>query len=206
MVLYGRNLSPFVRRVAIWLGLQGRGFEQRALAALDPANAEAIRAVNPVLRVPVLVPEDGVPLVECFAICDWLDETAPDHALTPAGGPERRLCLARIALASAAADKAVALEYEKNRRPTALRWDDWLGRLGEQVAGGLGAIEAGLPDAGFSGPGDARPDGGDVAAVCLHDFVAATNPWLLEPGYPKLAALVERANGLAPFAGTRPEA
>ena len=47
MILYGRNLSPFRRRVAIWCALQGRQLERRELmvAGLD---FEAITATKPV--------------------------------------------------------------------------------------------------------------------------------------------------------------
>ena len=31
MILYGRDLSPFVRRIAIWCALQGREVERRPI-------------------------------------------------------------------------------------------------------------------------------------------------------------------------------
>ncbi len=205
VILYGRDLSPYARRVAIWARLQGRALERRALAATDPRDAEAIRAVHPGLRVPVLELEDGTRLIESFAICDWLDETAPEgRRLVPASGPARRDGLQRIALAHATTEKIVALVYERNRRPEALHWPEWQERLAGQVRGGFAALEAAAPAAGFFG--GAAPDGSDIATVCALQMAEATNPWLLEPGSPRLAALAERAMALPAFAETDPRA
>ena len=67
MILYGRTISPFVRRVAIWCAMQGRDVELKPLAATEPQDMEAIRAVHPGRRVPVLQTEDGALLIETFA-------------------------------------------------------------------------------------------------------------------------------------------
>jgi glutathione S-transferase len=202
MILYGRDLSPFVRRVAIWCALQGREVERRQLAALDPEASAEIERVHPGTRVPALVLDDGEVLIDSFAICDWLDETAPGRRLIPAEGAARRACLKRIALAHATSEKLVAMVYEKNRRPAELHWPDWQERLTGQVRGGLAALEAMAPEAGFFG--GAEPDGSDVTAICTLHFAEATNPWLLDPGYPRLVALADRAMSIPAFAETRP--
>jgi glutathione S-transferase len=204
MILYGRDLSPFARRVAIWCALQGRVPERRKIA-IAGADFDEIRAHNPVVRVPILILDDGTHLIETFAICDWLEETAPEgRRLVPERGLARRDCLQRIALANSVAEKAVAMVYEKNRRPEALHWADWQERLAGQIRGGLAAMEASAPAEGFHG--GAAPDGSDIAAVCAVQFVEATNPWLLEPGYPRLAALVGRAMAIPAVAETVPAA
>jgi len=52
MRLVGRDLSPYVRRVAIWCALQGRPVERMALAAMEPAAQDELRGYNPLRRVP----------------------------------------------------------------------------------------------------------------------------------------------------------
>jgi len=202
MILYGRDLSPYVRRVAIWCALQGREIERRPLAATDPEESKEIAKVHPGTRVPALVLDDGTVLVDSWAICDWLDEEAGDRRLVPASGLARRECLRRIGLATATAEKAVAMVYEKNRRPEALHWADWQARVAGQVRGALGALEAIAPTDGFFG--GAAPDGSDIATVCAYQFVEATNPWLLDPGFPRLAALAGRAMEIDAVVQTRP--
>jgi glutathione S-transferase len=210
MILYGRDLSPFVRRISIWCALQGRAVERRPITVMGEDFAK-LKAMNPVARVPVLELDDGTRLIDSYAIGDWLDETAPNGVrLVPAGGVPRREALQRLAVAAGVADKAVALVYERNRRPEELHWKDWQGRVVDQVRSGLGALDAAVPEAGWSGGGApdsgpaAGPDAGDVSAVCAYQFLAATTPWVLEPGYPRLAGFVERAMQLPAVAATKP--
>jgi glutathione S-transferase len=198
MILYGRWLSPFVRRVGVWMNLQGRACEHKPFSVLD--DAAAVAALSPVARVPVLATDDNRRLIEAWAICDWLDETS-DRPLIPRSGLARRDAMQRLALASAGTDKAVTLVYEKNRRDPALHAPQVIAKVTDQARRVLVALDEAAPADGFFG--GAAPDGSDVGAVCLFDFAAATNPDLVE-GLPALAALVARANAMPAFADTRP--
>jgi len=202
MILYGRDLSPFTRRVAIWCALQGRHVERREISVVGP-DFDEIKAHNPVVRVPVLILDDGTHLIESFAICDYLDETAPNGTrLVPDSGAARMECLRRLAVAQATSEKAVAMVYERNRRPEELHWRDWQQRVAGQVQGGLAELDQVVPGEGWSG--EEGPDGGDIAAILAYQFVETTNPWLLEPGYPRLAALVARGMEIEAIAATKP--
>lgn len=203
-ILYGRDLSPFARRVAIWAALQGLALERRPLMVNGP-DFETLKTVNPMGRVPILVPEDGEPMIETAAILDWMEEqAAPDARLIPAAGKARRDVMQAMAYAHSTVEKGVALVYEKNRRPEEFQWAEWRTRLEGQIAGGLDVLEARAPEAGFHG--GARPDGADVCFAIARDFIRATNPHLLEPGYPKLNALADRCNALPAFGASNPAA
>ena len=203
MILYGRLLSPFVRRVAIQAALQNHRIERRDLLVNGP-DFEKLRAMNAVGRVPVLTLDDGTTLIETWAICDWLDETAPNgRRLVRASGVQRRDALQRLAIASGTAEKAVALVYERNRRPEEYHWMDWQQRLVAQIQGGLGALDDSVPDQGWFG-GD-EMDISDIAAAIACDFVHLTNPWALSDGYSRLKAFAQRANEAPEVAATRPE-
>jgi glutathione S-transferase len=204
MILYGRNLSPYVRRVAIWCALQGRDIERRELMVSGP-DFDEIKAHNPVARVPILILNDGTHLIETFAICDYLDETAPNGTrLIPDSGAARMECLRRLAVANSTAEKAVAMVYEKNRRPEEFHWPDWQDRVAGQTQGGLAELDKVVPAEGWSGANG--PDGGDIAAIIVYQFVENMNPWLLEPGYPRLAALATRGMEIEAIAATKPPA
>lgn len=199
MILYGRNLSPFARRVAIWCALQGREIERSEITVMGK-DFEELKRHNPVGRVPILTLDDGTELIETFAICDWLDETMPEKRLIPVAGIARRAVLQKIALANSVAEKGVAMVYERNRRPEGKHWMDWQQRLVGQIQNGLAAIEAAL--SGVTWPD--TPDGGDVATVIAYQFVEVSNPWILEPGYPRLKDFAEAAMANPAIAATKP--
>jgi len=203
LVLYGRNMSPFARRLAIVCALQGREVERDKIL-VQGEDFERLKGVNPVGRVPALTLEDGETLIETFAIFDWLEETAPEGLkMLPPSGAARRTMLQQLAYANSVAEKGVALVYDKNRRPEEKHWPDWIARLEGQITGGLETIETHAPAEGWLG-GD-RPMVADIAFVIAWDFISATNPHLLAPGYPKLKGLAERAKTLPAFAETMPE-
>jgi glutathione S-transferase len=203
MILYGRDLSPFARRIAMWCRLQGRVVERRAIQTAGP-DFDQLLALNPVGRVPVLELDDGTQLIETYAICDWLDETSPNGVrLLPPGGLPRRDALQRLAHATGAAEKAVALVYDRNRRPEQFHWPEWQQRLVAQIRGSLAACERWAPESGWSGADG--PDAGDIAAAIAYQFIELTNPWVLEQPCPRLAALLERAGEIPGFAETVPE-
>lgn len=203
MILYGRLLSPFVRRVAVQAALQGHALDRRDILVQGP-DFERLREMNPIGRVPVVVLDDDTMLVETWAICDWLDETAPNgRRLLPTGGVERRDALQRLSIAAGTAEKAVSLVYERNRRPEEFHWMDWQQRLVAQIQGGLRAMDAAVPDTGWLG--GSEMDITDIATAIALDFVQITNPWVLSGGFDRLKAFADRANEVPEMGATRPE-
>ncbi len=201
MILIGRNLSPFVRRVAASLNLLGLPFEQRPLSTVD--HKPEIMGFNPLGRVPALVLDDGTVLVDSTAILDALDETAgPGHALVPAAGPQRRAVLQALALGTGATEKAVAAFTERDRRPGGLSWPEQVDRLSAQAAGGLGALEslAAASDAWLCG---GRLTQADITAAVALDFCDLVLPGLTAGRFPALAALRDRANAIPAIGETR---
>jgi glutathione S-transferase len=197
MMLIGQYDSPFVRRVAIALRLYGMAFEHAPWSTFG--DAERIAAYNPLIRVPTLVFDDGVALMDSAAILDVLDEmVGPDRALIAVRGPDRREALRLMALAAGAADKGVALLYERALRPEA--FDLWVDRCRSQVSGALTALEAAR--AGRATPwlfGDAIGHADIITATMLR-FVgeALTGVFDLE-AWPALAAHAARCEALPVF-------
>ncbi|WP_304170185.1 glutathione S-transferase family protein [Phenylobacterium aquaticum] len=139
MMLIGQYDSPFVRRVAIALRLYAIPYEHKPWSTFG--DAATIAAYNPLIRVPTLVFDDGVALMDSFAILETLDErVGPERAMIAASGPDRREAFRLIALAAGAADKAVSLLYERALRGEALEM--WVDRCRTQVCGALDALES----------------------------------------------------------------
>jgi len=113
-LLYGKFLSPYVRRVGVSLNILGIAFERSIISAIDDESKR--EAVNPVGRVPALRLESGEILVDSAAILDHYDElVGPNLALIPAAGDSRRTALQLLAVATGAIDRSMAANAERRR-------------------------------------------------------------------------------------------
>jgi glutathione S-transferase len=140
MKLIGRYNSPYVRRVGVTLRVLGHPFEYLPLSPFSQATQ--FREYAAIGRMPVLVLDDSETLIESAAILDYLDELAgPGRTLLPSSGPARRTDLKILACATAACDKAIAINYER-RRPAERVFDDWINRCRLQLDAALKELDA----------------------------------------------------------------
>jgi glutathione S-transferase len=202
MILVGQYDSPFVRRVAVSLHVLGLPFERSGLSVFS--DADAMREINPLGRVPTLVLADGEALVDSAAILDHLDElVGPARALLPEKGPERRHALQLTALATGAIDKAGAIAYERLLRPADRVHQPWIERNKVQLETALCELEALVPTRGWlSGDRLMQPDI-TVATALGYIRFRATEIGPLPPT-PNLQRLSRDAEGLETFAACRP--
>ena len=201
MILVGQYDSPFVRRVAITLQLYSMPFKRNPISVFGDA-AEMAR-INPLVRIPSLVLDDGEVLVESGAILDYLDERAgPSRALTPRSGPERRHMLQVMAVATGTIDKVGAIIYERHFHPGPKLNQDWVERLKGQAAGGLRWLEDRLTGDWFF---DNELSQADIAAAVLVGYLHLRLQEILAEGaYPRLEALSRRCEALPAFVAARP--
>jgi glutathione S-transferase len=198
MILIGQYDSPFVRRVAIALRRYDLAYEHRPWSVWG--DADRIAEFNPLRRVPVLVMDDGVPLVESAAILDALDDLAPpEHALLPRSGPQRREGLRVCSLATGIGDKAVVLLYEHVLRTEERRSGVWVDRCRAQIRDTLALLESDRrqrPGKFWLGDHLTHPD---VAVACVLRFLAEAHPSLSLSDCPALAAHADRCEALPEF-------
>jgi len=203
MILVGQFDSPLVRRVAISLHLLDLEFRRNPISVFG--DADAMRAINPLGRIPSLVLDDGEVLIDSAAILDHLDERAgPARALLPAGGAPRRAALRIVALATGAIDKAGAIVYERTLRPPDKQHLPWQERCSVQLTSALAALEAAVPAGWFGGD---RPGQADITAGCALGYLLLRLPEALgRAPYPALERLAAACEGLEAFRLTRPAA
>ncbi len=200
MILVGQYDSPFVRRVAISLRLLGLGYEHDTRSVFG--DFDAMRAVNPLGRIPSLVLDDGEVLIDSAAILDHLDAIAGIARLMPENGPARREALRRVALATGAVEKAGATVYENQIRPAPYRWPAWIDRCRTQAQSALAVLDTlAWPAIGPT----ILPDQPAITTACLLGWLRIADPSYLPPGrYPGLEALSTGCEALPAFAATRP--
>ena len=201
MILVGQYDSPFVRRVAITLHLYDMRFRRNPISVFGDA-AEMAR-INPLVRIPSLVLDEGEVLVESGAILDYLDESVgAERALTPRSGEARRRMLQVMAVATGTIDKAGAVVYERHFHPGDKVNQEWVARLKGQVAGGLRWLEGCLSGDWFF---DGKLSQADVTAGVLLGYLNLRFHEALREGrYPKLEALSKRCEALSAFVAARP--
>lgn len=194
MILIGQYDSPFVRRVGVALRLYGLDFEQRPLSVFG--DAEAVQAMNPVTKVPVLVLPGGETIIESHMMIDYLDGLfPPDQRLFPAREPQRHRALKIASLGMGLAEKAVSLFYEQRLHETVSAV--WAGRCRMQILSTAAELErqvAALPTPFWFGE---RPGHADVAVAVALRFVSDVLPGVLpRSAYPALMGFAARMEAL----------
>jgi maleylacetoacetate isomerase len=84
--LYSYFRSSAAYRVRIALNLKGIGYETQSIHLVKDGGHNKrpeFRAINPQMRVPVLVTTAGEVLIQSLAIIEYLDETHPQPPLLP---------------------------------------------------------------------------------------------------------------------------
>lgn len=172
MQLIGMLDSPYVRRVAVsmhWLGLP---FEHRPVSVFR--QYAEFSAINPVVKAPTLVCDDGTVLMESGLILDHLESLA-STSLWPTPGPARLQALRATGLALAACEKTVQIVYELQLRPPEKQHAPWLDRVRGQAWAAFDALEAELNRTPWPRQAEALTQGGVSAAVAWA-FVQRTLP------------------------------
>lgn len=197
MILIGQYDSSYVRRVAITLTLYGLPFEHRPLSAFG--DADRVRALNPLGRVPVLILDDGEAISDSHMMLDHLDGLVPEEtALFPRAGEARRRALKVAALATGMGDRMVSLYYEKHYHPEASQV--FLDRLTGQIMATLGVLEADRAARNSPYWFGERFGHADIAVACVLRHMIEAHPGLVDmERHPALAAHAARMEALPVF-------
>jgi glutathione S-transferase len=197
MQLIGILDSPYVRRSAIILDLLGIPFEHRALSVLRQIDEFA--RINPVLKVPTLVLDDGGLLMDSTLIIDHAGFLAGTPSpLLPAEAQARTQALRALGLALAACDKMAQIVYEVRLRPEEKHHEPWLARLRGQFLAACRLLEEECATAAWTDV-DHIGQAGITAAVAW-TFMERVQPRLVVAAdFPRLAAWAQHAEALPVF-------
>lgn len=199
MQLIGMLDSPYVRRVAVSLQLLGLRFSHRSLSVFR--TFEQFRAINPVVKAPTLICDDGEVLMDSTLILEYAETLArPRRSLMPASAAELPHALRVIGLALAACEKSVQLIYEDMLRPAEKRHEPWVDRVTGQMLAAYDALEEELerrPPAATS----ATITQAGVSTAVAWNFTRQMLPESLPAAsYPRLAQFSANAEALPEFA------
>lgn len=198
MQLIGMLDSPFVRRAAISLRLLGIAFEHRPLSVFR--DFDALRAINPLVKVPTLICDDGTVLVDSTLIIDYA-ETLATRRLMPNGLDDHRRALRWIGVALGACEKTAQVYYE-HRRVADKQDADWLQRISGQLQSACALLEQELRDTRTdTWLFGSTPTQADISVAVAWSFVQLMAADLVPVcDYPQLEAFTARAERLPEFA------
>jgi glutathione S-transferase len=196
MLLIGMLDSPYVRRVAISLQLLGLRFEHRSLSVFRAFDE--FQAINPVVKAPTLLCEDGTVLMDSSVILDYAQALAR-RSLRPGNLADLQLDLRVIGLGLAACDKSVQLIYERALRPAEKQHEPWVTRVTGQLRAALTGLEAEVARRPLATHPGKMTQGGITAAITWH-FIQRMLPQVIPAAqFPALAGFSLAAEALAPF-------
>lgn len=196
MKLMSSPASPYGRKVkmtAISKGLMGRISVEKAETAI-PGN-EALKAANPLAKIPALILDDGTTLYDSHVICEYLDSLTPSPKLFPAAGAERFNTLTLGALGDGILDAALLLVYEKRYRPEDKWVQSWVDRQQAKIDESLDHLEKNPPDFGKS------PDYGHYTIAAALGYLDFRHEGKWRAKRPKLVKWLERFAAAVPAYG-----
>ena len=202
MRLIGMLDSPYVRRTAIALRLLGIPFEHDPLSVFS--TFEQFSRVNPVVKAPTLVCDDGTVLMDSALIIDYL-ETLTGRDLYPAGLAQRTRALRVTGLAMAACEKIVQIVYERQLRPAEKQHAPWLDRVHKQMLAALAALDAEIERHPLAADEATLTQAGLSAAIVWRFMQIKLDTPVADATCPALAAHSARCEALPAFAATPTE-
>ena len=196
MILVGQYDSPFVRRVAVTLNLYGLPYQRKVLSVFT--DFEAMLALNPLGKVPVLELEDGERLFDSRIILDYLDGLVDvERRLTPSSPADRRRVLSIEAVSVGLAEKSYERGIEFVRRDSGKVDLQWAERLKRQILSALTWLEALRPQPWLCGDKLTRAD---VTCAIAFTFLREKQQIELKPGmYSGLEAHCAHCENIAEF-------
>lgn len=183
MKLTYTTTSPYVRRAAVTV--TELGFDDRIeRISVDYHNDDSdYAAINPLMKVPSLIFDDGRVLIDSTAICEYLDMVSDGPSLFLPAGEERVRAMQLQVLVNGIQEAGTTATGERVRRPEQYRWPAFLQKQLGKVARGLDRLET-MADH-LDGPLTyAHISTGVLCGWC--DFRLADTGW--RDGRPRLAA------------------
>lgn len=198
MQLIGMLDSPYVRRVAVSLQLLGLRFEHQPVSVFS--TFAQFQRINPVVKAPSLVCDDGVVLMDSTLILQYAEAmAAPRASLMPRGMAELKRSLRITGLALAACEKSVQIVYEHELRPSEKLHQPWVSRVTGQLLAAYGALEAELTHQPLVASRAGIDQAGVSTAIAWHFTQQMLPQVVVAANYPALQAFSRQAEALPEF-------
>jgi glutathione S-transferase len=201
MQLIGYMDSPFVRRVAITMQFLDIAYTHRELSIFR--DFDEFRLINPMVKVPTLVLDDGRTLIDSTLIINFLESRMAGRSLMPDDENDYVDALGHTGVALIAMEKVAQLIYETSHRPRDRQHGPWIKRLEQQLEGAAGMMEAAVSE--YADHGNTFLFGNtlshaDISIAVAWRFILHIERAELDPkDFPSLMRFSQRAEELPQF-------
>ncbi len=203
MILHGYFRSTAAWRVRIALGLKGLSVEQVSHhLRKGEQRAPDYLALNPQGLVPSLVVDDGAVLTQSLAICEYLEEIAPEPTLLPGDAVMRARIRSAALLIAADVHPLQNLRVLQRLRGLNLSEDQVQEWARSVIDDGLDSFDrlCARAEGAFS-----FGDGPTLADLCLVPQLGNARRFGVELRWPRLLAIEAACLALPAFALAAPE-
>lgn len=198
MQLIGMLDSPYVRRCAVSMALLGLTFDHRSVSVFR--HMDTFKAINPLVKAPTLVCDDGTVLHDSNLILQYLESLAAPKTLWPRDAGVLLQALRITANALVAMEKTVQCVYEQNTRPPEKQHQPWLDRVTTQLQAAYDLIEVDVAKADKGYLVDNTLTQADVSVAVAWGFTQFTQADRAPKSrYPAITAFAARMEALPEF-------
>jgi glutathione S-transferase len=192
MKLLASLTSPYARKLRV---LAHELKINLPLVETNPmADGADLLAANPLGKVPALVLDDGLTIVDSPVIAAFLLNLAPEQKLLPASGSAHWQARSTEAVADGVLDAAITMRFNAAQGVTGGLWVE---RQRTAIDRALAVLASRAGQSGF----------GDICTVVACEYLAFRFPEIDWRGqHPALGALADRLGETPGFQATRPPA
>lgn len=187
MKLLYQSHSPYARKVLVFAheaGLADR-IEVVHHETSPVQRNEEVFALNPLGKVPVLICDDQTVLFDSNVICEYLDGLHDGRKLIPSMPSARFRALRNQAIATGLADAGIAVRWETERRPEAMRWTPLREGYLLKIIASCDYLEANISD-------EDSVDIGDIALATALSWIEFRNVYAFQRTRPRLSGWYNR--------------
>ena len=141
-------------------------FEHQSLSVFSTFSE--FRQINPVVKAPTLVCDDGEVLMDSTLILEYAEALARPRTLMPQDMRDLQNDLRLTALALAACEKSVQIVYERGLRPPEKLHEPWVNRVTDQLLAAYRALEKELSGKPLVAVHSSLRQAGITVAVAWH--------------------------------------
>jgi len=191
MKLYYSPPSPFSRKVRIVASALGLD-ERIELVVADTNNPDdALRAKNPLGKIPTLELDSGACVYDSAVIVACLDQMAGGGRVIPSDGEARIAAMTLEALADGVMDACILQIYEIRMRAENERSASWLAHQRAKVMRSLAFLDAAPPAEDFA-------QIGQIAVACALGYLDLRFDGAWRVDHPRLVAWLDKFTAAIP--------